>query len=162
MISAYLHFYLIMVGDGHVTPWRCAFIISVKLSLLCSLHVFDILMYCTTHAEGTRVWANCRQSSHHLRLFPPQVWLLVDKSTQTEQVIWTVCTMIANFAICFLGWWRCFANNYLHWAAGTTWLLLIAQGNSTPPSLSLPFCSIIFVSQSIRSWRMSFFGWGTW
>ena len=104
------------------------------------------------------MWANRRQSSHHVRLFPPQVWLLKKNgSTQTEQVIWTVCTMIANFAICFLGWWRCFANNYLHWAAGTTWLLLIAQGNSSLSlSLSRPFSSIIFMSQSIRSWRMSF------
>jgi cytochrome bd-type quinol oxidase subunit 2 len=62
------------------------------------------------------------------------VWLLNtngDLLTQPEQLTWTVCTMTANFAICFLGWWRCFANNYLHWAAGTTWLLLIAQGNGT-------------------------------
>jgi adenylate cyclase 8 len=62
------------------------------------------------------------------------VWVLNttdDLLKHPEQVTWTVCTMTANFAICFLGWWRCFANNYLHWAAGTTWLLLIAQGTIT-------------------------------
>lgn len=56
-----------------------------------------------------------------------------------EQVTWTVCTVAANVAICILGWWRCFANNYLHWAAGSTWLLLIAQGNGSSASRSL-FC----------------------
>jgi hypothetical protein len=69
------------------------------------------------------------------------VWVLNttdDLLKHPEQVTWTVCTMTANFAICFLGWWRCFANNYLHWAAGTTWLLLIAQG-----TISLAtFCSL--------------------
>jgi hypothetical protein len=70
-----------------------------------------------------------------------QVWVLNttdDLLKHPEQVTWTVCTMTANFAICFLGWWRCFANNYLHWAAGTTWLLLIAQGTVSFPSPSQP------------------------
>lgn len=63
-----------------------------------------------------------------------QVWALNTTDgllARPDQVTWTVCTMMANFAICFLGWWRCFANNYLHWAAGTTWLLLITQGNGS-------------------------------
>jgi hypothetical protein len=61
--------------------------------------------------------------------------------------------MIANFAICFLGWWRCFANNYLHWAAGTTWLLLIAQGNSAN-TVCLPLALSILVYSCLRpaSW----------
>jgi hypothetical protein len=75
------------------------------------------------------------------------VWLLKNEEPQPGQWIWTVCTMIANFAICFLGWWRCFANNYLHWAAGTTWLLLIAQGNSAH-SLSLSLFLSLSVSLS--------------
>jgi hypothetical protein len=68
---------------------------------------------------------------------------------EVEEVTWTACTMIANFAICFMGWWRCFANNYLHWAAGTTWLLLIAQGNSALAlrrSLSRRFFSLMGLS----------------
>jgi hypothetical protein len=82
-----------------------------------------------------------------------QVWVLNttdDLLKHPEQVTWTVCTMTANFAICFLGWWRCFANNYLHWAAGTTWLLLIAQGTVALLSicfiLSLSFCFLFPVS----------------
>lgn len=42
--------------------------------------------------------------------------------------MWTVACMIANLGICLLGRWRCFANNYLHWAATCTWLLLNLQG----------------------------------
>ncbi|KAL3280965.1 hypothetical protein HHI36_004190 [Cryptolaemus montrouzieri] len=44
-----------------------------------------------------------------------------------EHVIWTTCSMSINIAVCLLGWWRCFANNYLHWAAMCTWLLLTTQ-----------------------------------
>jgi hypothetical protein len=89
-------------------------------------------------------------------LCPPQVWLLKYDDAGTVPIIWTICTMIANFAICFLGWWRCFANNYLHWAAGTTWLLLIVQGNSANTiSLSLSLALSIHVysclHHSIRS-----------
>jgi hypothetical protein len=59
--------------------------------------------------------------------------------------------MTANFAICFLGWWRCFANNYLHWAAGTTWLLLVAQGNSAISlTLSLSDSLCIFSYRPVR------------
>ncbi|CRK99503.1 CLUMA_CG012822, isoform A [Clunio marinus] len=43
-------------------------------------------------------------------------------------IIWSVCCVLANLGICMLGLWRCFANNYLHWAATCTWLLLNLQG----------------------------------
>ncbi|XP_048005531.1 adenylyl cyclase 78C-like [Leguminivora glycinivorella] len=45
-------------------------------------------------------------------------------------IAWTVAFSVFNVSICLLGWWRCFANNYLHWAAATTWILLVAQGLS--------------------------------
>lgn len=48
-------------------------------------------------------------------------------STATS-ITWSVCCGIANLAICFLGYWRCFANNYLHWAAVCTWVLFNIQG----------------------------------
>ncbi|XP_049854245.1 adenylate cyclase type 8 isoform X4 [Schistocerca gregaria] len=47
---------------------------------------------------------------------------------QAQSIAWTACSASANVAVCALGWWRCFANNYLHWAAICTWLLLNAQG----------------------------------
>ncbi|XP_017138119.1 adenylyl cyclase 78C isoform X2 [Drosophila miranda] len=43
-------------------------------------------------------------------------------------ITWSICCGIANMAICFLGYWRCFANNYLHWAAVCTWVLFNIQG----------------------------------
>lgn len=46
-----------------------------------------------------------------------------------EAITWSVCCIFANLGICILGCWRCFANNYLHWAASCTWLLLNLQGN---------------------------------
>lgn len=57
-------------------------------------------------------------------------------------VVWSVCCVFANLAICILGLWRCFANNYLHWAATCTWLLLNLQG-------SLP-CSYQFTTSPSR------------
>ncbi|XP_025835441.1 adenylate cyclase type 8-like, partial [Agrilus planipennis] len=48
--------------------------------------------------------------------------------THTDSIIWSMCSMSANIAVCLLGWWKCFANNYLHWAAVGTWLLLNIQG----------------------------------
>ncbi|KAK5646054.1 hypothetical protein RI129_004518 [Pyrocoelia pectoralis] len=65
------------------------------------------------------------------------VWItLANKSIQevmtdpseSDAIIWSVCGMAANIGVCILGCWRCFANNYLHWAAVCTWLLLNIQG----------------------------------
>ncbi|XP_054734331.1 adenylyl cyclase 78C [Anastrepha obliqua] len=46
----------------------------------------------------------------------------------TTSIIWSVCCIVANLGICCLGFWRCFANNYLHWAAVCTWVLMNIQG----------------------------------
>ncbi|KAG7304246.1 hypothetical protein JYU34_011184 [Plutella xylostella] len=46
------------------------------------------------------------------------------------QIAWTVTFSCLNVAVCLLGSWRCFANNYLHWAAACTWILLIGQALS--------------------------------
>ncbi|XP_044268161.1 adenylyl cyclase 78C-like [Tribolium madens] len=60
------------------------------------------------------------------------IWAFIstNNSWQNEypsNIVWSVCCMSINIAICILGWWRCFANNYLHWAAVCTWLLLTTQ-----------------------------------
>lgn len=44
------------------------------------------------------------------------------------QIAWTAAFLVLNIAVILLGGWRCFANNYLHWAAAATWILLVAQG----------------------------------
>ncbi|CAH1986816.1 unnamed protein product [Acanthoscelides obtectus] len=51
----------------------------------------------------------------------------IDPRKYADVIIWSVCCMSINIAVCVLGWWRCFANNYLHWAAVCTWFLLTVQ-----------------------------------
>ncbi|KAF5271309.1 hypothetical protein FQA39_LY08107 [Lamprigera yunnana] len=53
---------------------------------------------------------------------------IVNDLAESDGIIWSICSMAANIGVCILGWWRCFANNYLHWAAVCTWLLLNTQG----------------------------------
>ncbi|CAH1183630.1 unnamed protein product [Phaedon cochleariae] len=61
------------------------------------------------------------------------VWTLhngntkIDLRSNADTIVWSICCMSINIAICVLGWWRCFANNYLHWAAVCTWMLLTLQ-----------------------------------
>ena len=46
-----------------------------------------------------------------------------------ETVTWTACLIAANVLLCFLAFfWRGFANNYLHWAALATWVIMNLQG----------------------------------
>ncbi|KZS05949.1 putative Adenylyl cyclase [Daphnia magna] len=46
----------------------------------------------------------------------------------TETVTWTSCLIVVNVLLCLLAFcWKCFANNYLHWAALATWLLMNLQ-----------------------------------
>ncbi|XP_075160784.1 adenylyl cyclase 78C isoform X2 [Haematobia irritans] len=63
------------------------------------------------------------------------IWFLKEAETKVEvevnvatAITWSVCCALANMSICFLGYWRCFANNYLHWAAVCTWILFNIQG----------------------------------
>ena len=36
--------------------------------------------------------------------------------------------VVFNFLLGLVSWWKCYANNYLHWGALATWLLLLIQG----------------------------------
>lgn len=61
------------------------------------------------------------------------VWLLPTNHEQpyhSQRAVWTCLTMIANLTVCLLGWWKCFANNYLQWAAVFTWCFINVQGNA--------------------------------
>jgi adenylate cyclase 8 len=49
-------------------------------------------------------------------------------SFPVDSMTWTSCLIFANVVLCLLAWWRCFANNYLHWAAIATWMLMNFQG----------------------------------
>nr|XP_049697792.1 adenylyl cyclase 78C-like [Helicoverpa armigera] len=48
-----------------------------------------------------------------------------------QQILWTTIFMICNVCLCSLCFWPHFASNYLHWAAGATWILFIVQGMYT-------------------------------
>ncbi|XP_055605260.1 adenylyl cyclase 78C-like [Uranotaenia lowii] len=65
-----------------------------------------------------------------LKIVLASVWIGFNHPTtiQAHEITWSVCCVISNFLICVLGSWRLFANNYLHWAAVCTWLLLNLQG----------------------------------
>ncbi|PZC77649.1 hypothetical protein B5X24_HaOG203093 [Helicoverpa armigera] len=47
-----------------------------------------------------------------------------------QQILWTTIFMTCNVCLCSLCFWPRFASNYLHWAAGVTWILFIVQGLS--------------------------------
>jgi adenylate cyclase 8 len=57
-------------------------------------------------------------------LFHPQ------NAIPINAIVWSVSCVLANLIICLLCFWRCFANNHLHWAAVCTWLLLNLQGKA--------------------------------
>lgn len=66
-----------------------------------------------------------------LKIVLSLIWIIRRPENTTisaESVTWSICCCVANIGICLLGLWRCFANNYLHWAATCTWLLLNLQG----------------------------------
>ncbi|MPC81621.1 hypothetical protein E2C01_076248 [Portunus trituberculatus] len=56
------------------------------------------------------------------------VVVVVAAQTITYSVSW----MLVNVVFCVLSWWRRFANNYLHWGALGTWLVLNVQGKFNP------------------------------
>lgn len=90
---------------------------------LCFKQIFQSVNFCFVVYFENKIAENKQFSfTYFFFLF------LFSKTIQPEQVIWSVCCMIANLGICVLGCWRCFANNYLHWAAACTWLLLNLQG----------------------------------
>ncbi|XP_061708848.1 adenylyl cyclase 78C-like isoform X3 [Cydia pomonella] len=76
------------------------------------------------------------------------IYLATHPKTDAEPIAWTAAFSLLNVSICLLGWWRCFANNYLHWAAATTWILLVAQG--------LSGAGIGFESAEHQVWYMLF------
>ncbi|XP_050727539.1 adenylyl cyclase 78C-like isoform X3 [Eriocheir sinensis] len=43
-------------------------------------------------------------------------------------IAYSLSWMVVNVVLCVLSWWRRFANNYLHWGALGTWLVLNIQG----------------------------------
>ncbi|KAM7358388.1 adenylyl cyclase 78C [Cochliomyia hominivorax] len=70
-----------------------------------------------------------------LKVALAMIWFLKETVNKVDvefniatAITWSVCCSLSNMVICFLGYWRCFANNYLHWAAVCTWILFNIQG----------------------------------
>ena len=58
-----------------------------------------------------------------------------------KAVAWMSSLILINGLLCLLAYyWRCFANNYLHWAALATWVLMNLQSIS---QFSLSFLLIV-------------------
>ncbi len=53
---------------------------------------------------------------------------------------WLSAAAFLNLLLGLVTWWRCYANNFLHWGALATWVLLLVQGecmsNFVPPKKS--------------------------
>ena len=60
-------------------------------------------------------------------LFPFQV----DPEGFVGLLAWLTTAVALNVLLGLVTWWRCYANNFLHWGALATWLLLLVQGEST-------------------------------
>lgn len=55
----------------------------------------------------------------------------VDPEGFVGLLAWLTTAVALNVLLGLVTWWRCYANNFLHWGALATWLLLLVQGEST-------------------------------
>ena len=53
---------------------------------------------------------------------------LVKSEGLTDLVFYLSGAVVLNFFLGLVSWWRCYANNYLHWGALATWFVLLVQG----------------------------------
>ena len=54
--------------------------------------------------------------------------MYTDPTTSTTIVVLLILAIFVNLLLGLVSWWRCYANNYLHWGALVTWLFLATQG----------------------------------
>jgi hypothetical protein len=97
----------------------------------------DHRQHCRLVAEGNSTTRFFSKYTNDFQAALIVVWAvqsetLGDDGNYPTNVVWSVCCMSINIAVSILGWWRCFANNYLHWAAVCTWLLLTTQSSTQP------------------------------
>ena len=50
-----------------------------------------------------------------------------DLTHKWTYIVFVTFAMVLNLFLGLVSWWRCYANNYLHWGALLTWLLLFTQ-----------------------------------
>ncbi|KAG7205808.1 hypothetical protein KM043_007753 [Ampulex compressa] len=87
------------------------------------------LIYSNRQRQKSLIMLNIVDLS--LKIILTAIWLWQrgeNSSGLIESLSWASCCMAVNLAVCILGWWRCFSNNYLYWASIFTWLLINSQG----------------------------------
>ena len=57
-----------------------------------------------------------------------QTCYLVEPENFWALLAWLLAAVFMNIMLALISWWRCYANNFLHWGAFATWLLLLIQG----------------------------------
>lgn len=60
-----------------------------------------------------------------------QTCYLVQPEEFAGLLAWLSVAAAINIALALVSWWQCYANNFLHWGALATWVLLLLQGNYT-------------------------------
>lgn len=60
-----------------------------------------------------------------------------------DQLITLICCLgsavVINFMLGLVSWWKCYANNFLHWGALVTWFILLVQGEISLLSFFVKF-----------------------
>ena len=63
---------------------------------------------------------------------------LVESEGLTNLVCYLSGAVVLNFFLGLVSWWRCYANNYLHWGALATWFVLLVQGKTCLGTITQP------------------------
>lgn len=53
---------------------------------------------------------------------------MVEPDHFNSLLAWLITASVFNVVLAMVSFWRCYANNFLHWGAMATWLLLLVQG----------------------------------
>ena len=61
-------------------------------------------------------------------LTPGRTCDLVEADDFSALFFWMVAAAVINVVLGLVSCWTCYANNFLHWGAIATWLLLLIQG----------------------------------
>ena len=69
-------------------------------------------------------------SSDSNQLMVQRTCYLVEPAKFSSLLAWLITAAVFNIVLAMVSWWRCYANNFLHWGAMATWILLLVQGKT--------------------------------
>lgn len=108
--------------------WRGILCPSVSSSFHSPTLERSYLLYSHRQRQKSLIIVNIVDMMLKIILAIVSSWRMESSHITATELAWTICGSAINLGICVLGMWRCFANNYLHWGAVLTWLLMIVQG----------------------------------